>query len=180
MLKQQLAIKFGRYDPAHQVMYGLLAIFLEAPEKLKSTLDCSYFMTIKAFGNVVGVTHPMVLKMWSHYSRVCGQTVVFDIEQMDQVYAHMRTRLHGNDTPDTMFDLLGLVEMDAARESYQLGNLNKYDPLLEPGADEEPKFMEDFAAKLRERAKYELERPFGLNDGMVVEAFIYSTKLLLF
>ena len=178
MLKQQLATKFGRYDPACQAMSGLLAIFVTAPEKLKSTLDCAYFMTIKAFENVIAVTHPMVLKMWSHYSRVCGQTIVFSIQQMGEVYAHMRTRVHGKDTPDTMMDLLSLVEMDAAKSSYQLGNFSKYGPMLAPADNGRLKYLEDFVATLREKAKYELEGGFGFNDGMAVEAFLYCTKLL--
>ncbi|KAH7216986.1 uncharacterized protein BKA55DRAFT_585251 [Fusarium redolens] len=178
-LEDHLTSTFGKRNPICEIMAALLAIFRHTPDKFKLALECGYFMTIKGFEGIVGNYHPVVLRMWSHYSRVWGRNVFYDVDKIDEAFQHINWQLHESlvqDVPESIPILLSFTEMSFAKESAKLGNLSQYYALMPYSS--RPTRLEDFALELRQRAMVILQNFGGLSDGAILDAFVFSTDLL--
>ncbi|CVL07298.1 uncharacterized protein FMAN_16244 [Fusarium mangiferae] len=178
-LEVHLTAKFGRKDPACEIMAALLTIFRHTPQKFKLALECGYFMTIKRFEAIAGSGHPMVLRMWSNYGRAWGPNAFFDIDRIGEVLQHINSYVDYSDVetgPQSILSFLNLTEMQVAKESFELGNLSQYCAMLPYPSH--PTRLEDFALELRKRAMRILQTGDDRSNALILDAFVFVTELL--
>lgn len=194
-LERKLATKFGRGDPACEIISSLLFIFRSSPQRFKTALQLAYQINIKVFENILGPNNNMVIKMWSHYGRVCGRTLTLKLESTESICERFTTyieKVGEQATPQSLCYLSGLAEMAIAESSQNIGNLSQYmaiipkqgDPsLMEdiiglPSEKDRPDRLEDIITKLRHMAIAKLQAPGGLKDSLAIDVLVYTTKLL--
>ncbi|KAF5563828.1 hypothetical protein FNAPI_2438 [Fusarium napiforme] len=178
-LEGHLTAKFGRKDPACEIMNALLTIFRHTPQKFKLALECGYFITIKKFEAIAGSGHPMVLRMWSNYSRAWGPNTFLDIDRIREMLQHINSCVDYSDVetgPQSILSFLNLTEMQVAKESFELGNLSQYCAML-PYASH-PTRLEDFALELRKRTMRILQTGDDRGNAFILDAFVFATELL--
>lgn len=195
LLDTKLAAKFGPDDPTCQVISSLLFIFRSSPQRFKTALQLGYRMTIKVFENRLGPNNNMVLKMWSHFGRVCGRTITLRLEPTESICRQFTTYIKSigeQVTPKSLCYLSGLAEMAVAESSHRLGNLSQYEVMMPnegghhqmeditrlPSEEERSYQLEDIIMKLRHMVMGKLQVTDKLDDSLAVEVFVYTTKLL--
>ncbi|KAJ0134241.1 Serine-threonine kinase receptor-associated protein [Fusarium oxysporum f. sp. albedinis] len=178
-LEVRLTANFEKADPACEILAALLTIFRHTPQKFKSALECGYFMTIRGFETIAGSGHPMVLRMWSHYSRAWGPKSFLDIDRIGEALQHINSYVDysGVETePQSILSFLNLTEMQVVKESVKLGNLSQYCAMLPYSPH--PTRLEDFALELRKRAMGSLQTVKYRDNALIFDAFVFATELL--